>query len=749
MLRIAISRRLVFLLALVAGVLLATSRVSADVFTYYANDVPDVENWDYASAAEGNPYCDTPGSDGCFCNTTGAQARESDPSATAHYLIARDFGTFALPSLHNIVSVRVNFLGRYDNGAISNSSRLRIEVTRPGFITANFESDRWSSDTYYCRWRTFAGDEGQELVGPYQSSPWTESDVNSLEIGVRRAGNATDPLRLKAFRLQVTTEYACGNGIIDGKGEQCDLGPGNGAPYACCASDCQFVVGSECRPSAGPCDLPEHCSGTAAGCPIDTYSNPTTVCRASTAACDPAEACTGNLATCPADTNSCAVCPDGACNNGETCASCPQDCGACQPTCPNGACEGSETCSSCAQDCGACPPTCGDGVCNEGESCSSCPEDCSVCCGDSVCGDAGEDCNTCSADCGDCEHIESTGAKPIIDLGKDRRSDLVLFEPADGDWWIDTLGGHRPVGTTKLSTRYQFLTRFGQVGDLPYAADIDGDGRADLVVFRPSTGKLFARSSRKRLTLEMPFTNAPNSTTTMTALDDDGDGRADVTRFVAAEIPDTPSWLRRAGIWTIRLSSTGEVQTVTDVTYPLRADVAGIGAAVADYDGDGRPDRALLYIMDRGGNSQRTEHWVVRFTSNGVAREFIRSGDRTSVVYPVSADYDGDGRAEFGTWVRETGVWRVSQQANPAAALEVQWGLPGDKPIPRLDVDRDGRADFVVWRPSTSTFYVKTSGTGKLKGAIAVPGGWSIPMGRVDFVPIGNIAAPGPGGLPE
>jgi uncharacterized protein YkwD len=48
-----------------------------------------------------------------------------------------------------------------------------------------------------------------------------------------------------------------------------------------------------------------------------------------------------------------ASCGDGSCN-GETCETCPGDCGACGPSCGDGACDASESCDSCASDCGAC-----------------------------------------------------------------------------------------------------------------------------------------------------------------------------------------------------------------------------------------------------------------------------------------------------------------------------------------------------------------------------------------------------------
>eukprot|EP01135_Chromosphaera_perkinsii_P003889 Nk52_evm6s261 gene=Nk52_evmTU6s261 len=71
-------------------------------------------------------------------------------------------------------------------------------------------------------------------------------------------------------------------------------------------------------------------------------------------------------------------CGDGNCSNGETCSSCPRDCGICSlsPFCGDEKCSDGETCSSCTVDCGPCSGGCGDGICGEGETCESCPGDC-------------------------------------------------------------------------------------------------------------------------------------------------------------------------------------------------------------------------------------------------------------------------------------------------------------------------------------------------------------------------------------
>jgi hypothetical protein len=59
-------------------------------------------------------------------------------------------------------------------------------------------------------------------------------------------------------------------------------------------------------------------------------------------------------------------CGDLACGEGEGCASCPVDCGPCEPSCvPDGLCAPSagETCPSCPQDCDSQDLLCGNGHC--------------------------------------------------------------------------------------------------------------------------------------------------------------------------------------------------------------------------------------------------------------------------------------------------------------------------------------------------------------------------------------------------
>jgi choice-of-anchor A domain-containing protein/fibro-slime domain-containing protein len=63
----------------------------------------------------------------------------------------------------------------------------------------------------------------------------------------------------------------CGNGVVE-QGEQCDGG-------VCCTSSCTYVPSTTvCRPSIGPCDAPEYCTGNSAQCPYDVTGQFETAC---------------------------------------------------------------------------------------------------------------------------------------------------------------------------------------------------------------------------------------------------------------------------------------------------------------------------------------------------------------------------------------------------------------------------------------------------------------------------------------
>ncbi len=68
-----------------------------------------------------------------------------------------------------------------------------------------------------------------------------------------------------------------------------------------CPTDVLVPAATECRASAGFCDLGESCTGVDAACPTDVFKASTVGCHGSHGNCDVQENCTGSDALCPPD----------------------------------------------------------------------------------------------------------------------------------------------------------------------------------------------------------------------------------------------------------------------------------------------------------------------------------------------------------------------------------------------------------------------------------------------------------------
>ncbi len=149
------------------------------------------------------------------CNTTTLPfARQIDPdtgNTNRSYLIGRAFRVYAgdnrtatptnwsLPAGHRITDIRLNVVGRYREGTAS--ARLAYRFVLPGvFDQGDFLSVAESYDTD-CEFMLSSGDGSVPAVYNVHD----QNVVRNLEVWIRRGPTETTGLRIKAFRLQVTT----------------------------------------------------------------------------------------------------------------------------------------------------------------------------------------------------------------------------------------------------------------------------------------------------------------------------------------------------------------------------------------------------------------------------------------------------------------------------------------------------------------------------------------------------------------
>ena len=246
-----------------------------------------------------------------------------------------------------------------------------------------------------------------------------------------------------------------------------------------------------------------------------------------------------------------------------------------------------------------------------------------------------------------------------FDFDGDGRADISVFRPSDGIWYLNQ------------STNGFSAAQFGLSSDIITPADFDGDGKTDISVYRDGTWFWLGSSNGNFKSIQFGL-----ASDIPVPADFNGDGKAGLA-----------VWRPSTGIWYVYDLSTNQY---TDFQFGASEDKPLIG----DFDGDSKSDYAV-YRSSSG-------IWYIQRSSLGfTAAQFGTMEDK-----PAAADYDGDGKTDIAVYRPSTGIWYLNRSS--AGFTAFQFGMDTDLPAP-ADYDGDRQADIAVFRPSNGVWYLQRS----------------------------------------
>ncbi len=255
------------------------------------------------------------------------------------------------------------------------------------------------------------------------------------------------------------------------------------------------------------------------------------------------------------------------------------------------------------------------------------------------------------------------GNKPF-DFDGDGRADVSVYRPSEGVWYING------------SQNGFFGVQWGISSDKLAPADFDGDGKTDVAVYRNGTWYILNSADNSVKILQFGIAeDIP------IPADYDGDNKADITVY------------RPSNNVFYRLNS-------TDGQFFFKLfGAAGDQPFIGNFDGDNKADMSLY----RPSNS--TFYWINSTTGADTSGQIGNPGD-----IPTAADFDGDGKTDIAVFRPSNGTWYRRNSSN-GVSVSTYFGATGDIPTAG-DYDGDGLTDVAVFRPSNGFWYILGSTSG-------------------------------------
>ena len=309
-------------------------------------------------------------------------------------------------------------------------------------------------------------------------------------------------------------------------------------------------------------------------------------------------------------------------------------------------------------------------------------------------------------------------------------------------------GVGQTITSSSFNTRVNYTTGINPAS-IVAIADIDGDGKPDMVVVDrlTNTFSILRNTSTVGITTssfaaKVDFTT--DSTPSSVAIGDlDGDGKLDIV--ITNQFKNK--------IWVYRNTSTsGSITTssfATGVSFISDTLSLPTSVAIGDLDGDGKPDLAVT-------NSYSNTVSILKNTSTAGSitnASFAKSVDFTTGLGPISvaiADIDGDGKPDLAvanfnaktiSIFRNTTTTGTISTSSFAAKVDFTAGT-GPHCVTAGDLNSDGKMDLIVANQGSNTISVftntATSGTittSSLAAQVVIPSNGESPY----YVSVGNI----------